>query len=456
MTHGGPADKPARRALVPSFLLLAVLPACAAPRPPSFLVVSMDTFRADRLGLLGPTGHPLTPALDDLAAAGINFTRAYAQANETLYSHAALFTGRYPTDLGPLDYRTFRLPPDSVSLAASLGQEGYRTEAVVAGGHLAPQFGLGAGFQHYRALDDFSSFHQTAPAAIEVLAELADDGGPFLLFVHGCDTHSPYVKAGPFFALGSPGYRGVMLEAARDPLTYERVLWDRYYPDFVPTQVTDDRGDHFVSASAFDELEAWADAHPTGGIALAREDLDFLLHTYDAAACHADLYVGLLLDALEDLGLADDTVVVVLGDHGEDLLEHGHFNHRLSLHDQNVHVPLLLRIPGEAPARVDSPVALVDVMPTLLGLAGARPRPGRGRDLLDPDPARAVFSESMRGDVSVRDGRGRLILRRADPQGWLASAPPPGGWLGDDAGQPLPWEDDRRGALGRALAEVLP
>ncbi|MFH1468670.1 MAG: sulfatase [Pseudomonadota bacterium] len=454
MTHRAPPDKPLRQILPP--LLGALMAGCAAPRPVSFLVISMDTFRADRLGPRGADGATLTPALDELAAESLVFTRAYAQANETLFSHAALFTGRYPSEIAPLDYRRFRLTPDAVTMAACLGLEGYRTEAVVAGGHLAPQFGLGAGFQRYLPMDDFSSFQQTEPVAVARLEELAADGGPFLLFVHGYDTHSPYVKPGILFRLGSPDYAGIMLDAARDPLTYERILFDRYFPDFTPTQITDAEGDQFLSPASFDELEALAAARPEAGIPLERADLDFLLHTYDAAARHADFFVGLLLDSLDEQGLADDTVVVVLGDHGEDLLEHGHFNHRLSLHDPNVHVPLLLRIPGELPERIDSAVALVDVAPTLLTLAGARERETRGRSLLDPLPGRAVYSESMRGDISVRDEQARLILRASAPDGWRAEGAPAGAWLGDDDGQILAWSDSHRATLGRALEALLP
>jgi len=429
-------------------LLAAGLVGCRPEGPLSFLVVSMDTFRADRLGAADRRGLPLTPSLDALAQQSVQFARAYAQANETLYSHASLFTGRFPTDLGQLRYETFRLPPDAPTLAARLAQDGYRTEAVVAGGHLASQFGLGSGFQRYQVMQDFSSFQETVPAALSRLEVLAGQGGPFLLFVHGYDTHSPYLKAGPLFRQGVPGYDGPMLEQARNPLTYERIFHDRFYPEFSPTQVEDDQGNFFVSADSFDELASYAHEHPEEGLQLQPEDLDFLLGSYDAAVRHADFFVGLLLDGLSELGLDDRTVVVVLADHGEDLLEHGHFNHRLSLHDENVHVPLLLRVPGLAPAHVEDPVGLVDVLPTLAELAGSRLRPGRGRSLLEPTAERAVYSESMRGDVSLRGRGGRLILRREQTE--LSSLPavrPLGASLADDAGAELSWDHALRREL---------
>ncbi len=429
--------------------------ACQAAPPTSFLVVSMDTFRADRVGAVDARGLPLTPSLDRLAQQSLVFTRAYAQANETLYSHASLFTGRYPSELGALSYERFRLPPDAATIAARLAWDGYRSEAVVAGGHMSAHFGLQAGFHRYQAMQDFSSFQQTVPAALERLELLAAGDDPFLLFVHGYDTHSPYLKAGPLHRLDAAGYQGPMLVHAQNPLTYERILYDRFYPDFVPTQVSDGRGNQFLSHESFDELEAHARERPEDGIPLSEADLDFLLGSYDAAVRHADLFVGLLLDNLEELGLHESTVVIVLADHGEDLLEHGHFNHRLSLHDENVHVPLLLRIPGVQPARIDVPVALADVGETIAALAGARARPGRGRSLLEPQADRAVYSESMRGDVSVRSAVGRLILPRdATQELSLQSEAPPRAWLGDDEGGELSWQDERRAELWRSLCET--
>jgi arylsulfatase A-like enzyme len=425
---------------------------CSSSSTPSVLVVSMDTFRADRMGALDSQGRSLTPALDELAEDSLVFTRAYAQGNETLYSHASLFTGRYPSELGPLSYERFRLPPDAGTFAAYLAQDGYRTEAVVAGGHLTAHFGHDAGFHRYQSMEDFSTFHQTLPAALERLDALAASGSPFLLLVHGYDAHSPYVKAGPLFRLDTPGYDGPMLSAARNPFTYERVLGDHYYPDFEPSQVSDASGNHFLSPDSFDELEAWAEAHPRSGVPLDPADLDFLLASYDAAVRHADLYVGMLLDHLDALGIAEETIVVVLSDHGECLLERGHFNHRFSLHDENTHVPLLVRAPGLEPARHDEPVALVDVAPTLLELTGGRERAGRGISLLHPEADRAVYSESMRGDVSVRSDEGRLIVRRDGSVGEDGE----GGWLGDDLGEPLDWDDHRRSALERALRELRP
>ena len=145
-------------------------------------------------------------------------------------------------------------------------------------------------------------------------------------------------------------------------------------------------------------------------------------------------------------------VVVVLSDHGEDLLDHGYFNHRLSLHDENVRVPLMVRGPGVTPGRVDAPVGLADVLPTLARLAGVDAPAGPGVDLLGPlDADRAVFAESLRGDASMAGADGRISLPVA-----LAAAPwpaeaPEGAWLTGPDGAPLPWDHP----VGRGLAAAL-
>lgn len=376
----------------------------------SFLVISMDTFRADHLGARDASGHSLTPSLDAFAAESVVYSRAFSQSNETLFSHTALFTGQNPSRWGELSYFSYRLPTDTPTLAAMLSRSGYQTDAVVAGGHLSPGFGLTAGFQRYQSMQDFSSFQETVPRAQDRLAALADGDRPFLLFVHGYDAHSPYVKPGVLFQSDAPGYRGDMRMLARNPLTVERIHDDRFYPEFQPAGVIGEDGRGFLDPEVFSALEDHAETHT--GQRLSTADLGFLQGAYDASIRSADFFVGMLLQDLADQGLAERTTVVVLSDHGEELLEHGFFNHRFSLHDESTHVPLLIRVPGQETGVVSDPVALTDVMPSLLSLAGlARPD-----DLAAPlwagtDPDRLVFSESMRGEQSWRSRDGRLIAR---------------------------------------------
>ncbi len=446
--------------LTGAFMLLVA--ACGAPAgvrsvgpAPNILVVSIDTLRADRVGRADARGAPLMPNLSVFAASAAQFTRAYSQANETLYSHAALFTGRYPSQLGPIDYARFTIA-GVPTLATTLRAAGYRTEGIVAGGHLAPEFGLHAGFHRYASGRDFGSFQQTVPLALARLDVLAASDSPWLLFVHGYDVHAPYVNWGPVFGAETPAYAGPLRAASLIPWTFEQILGGAWYPGFGASFVG--RGDRtLLDPRVFDALERYADEHPEDGQPLAPADVAFVRGMYDTSARYADYQVGVLLEGLGARGLSEDTVVVVLSDHGEDLLEHGHVNHRLSLHDENLHVPLMIRGPGVAPGVSEELVALTDVLPTLAALAGVPSPPGEGRSLFAPAPDRAVYSEAARGEVSVRTAAGRLSVPAE-----VARAPnlpaeaPSRAFVTGPSGETSTWTDPLAVQLHRRLREVAP
>jgi arylsulfatase A-like enzyme len=334
-------------------------------------------------------------------------------------------------------------------------QAGYRTEAIVAGGHLAPAFGFAHSFDRYQSTTDFGGLQETVPLAMKAMDRLAEGDDPWLLFVHGYDCHTPYPKPGPFYRLEQPDYTGPVLEAARQPLTWERIWGDRWYPDFSPQIVRAADQHSFLPVEVFDQLAAHAATPGVRSQALSEEDLSFLLGTYDVAVRQADHHLGRLLDHLETLDLEEDTVVAVFSDHGEDLLAHQTFNHRVGTYDENLQVVLVLRVPGEAPRDEASPVALFDLSATLARLAGLQWR-GRGRDLLGPaDPTRAIYSESLRGEASIRTAEGRLNLPAASATSW---PPPedPRSWLRDGEGRLLSLSDPRAAELHRLLLQERP
>ncbi len=450
--------------LLPTLLLG---PACArhgdanAAARPNVLVISIDTLRADRIGRLGANHLSLTPNLDAFAANAAVYDNTWSQANETLYSHAALFTGRYASELGPIEYARFTIA-GAPTLASTFHAAGYRTEAIVAGGHLAPEFGLNPGFDRYASGRDFGSFQQTVPLALERLGALAGaDRAPWLLFVHGYDVHAPYVNWGPVFRSETPSYDGPLLDASLVPWSFEQILRGARYPGFQPTLV--DRGDRTIlDAGIFDALEVWAAAHPEDAVPLTDADVAYVRGMYDASVRYADYQVGVLLDALTAGGLDANTIVVILSDHGEDLLEHGHVNHRLSLHDENLHVPLMLRGPGVTRGVSHTLTALVDVLPTLAALAGVPAPEGQGRALPDPAAAepgsgtdRAILSEAARGEVSVRTQEGRLSVPRGLPAA-LPETAPDRAFVTDATGAPVPWSDPLTARLWARLRAELP
>ena len=305
-------------------------------------------------------------------------------------------------------------------------------------------------------MGQFSGFQETLPQALKALDKFNNDEDPFFLFVHGYDCHTPYVKPGLLARIETPNYDGPMLDVAWQPLTYERILNGTFYPDFRPPHFTDAQGNDFLDPTTFDSLERFASIPDVRAQELTSEDIAFLLGAYDASVRSADFFVGVLLNQLAQTGLDENTAVIIMSDHGEDLLDHGHFNHRLGLEDEHVNVVLMARVPGVNPKRSSEPVALLDVNATIRSLAGI-PAPTRGQSLLGPESSeRAVYSESMLGDVAMRGNDFTLIVPRELASGPLPEAAPDDAQFLDNAGAALPWSGPGLQSLWTRLVAEVP
>lgn len=327
----------------------------ADPSRPNVVLVTLDTVRANRLGPYGGRGTARTPVLDALGAEGVVFLQAIAPQPETAPSHATMFTGLHPLSHG-LTSNAGTLSTAPPTLAEVLGREGYATGAFVSAYALDGRVGVGRGFETYD--DDFSNrvrglgalslrqlwvkwvFRFGNPAQVSDLERPAPAtnaralawldrhrGERFFLWVHYFDAHSPYVPHGlpGFEANGRPGSPSVDHVALLDSRRNE-------YPQ--------------------DEVEK-------------------LKRLYDEEVTFVDSQVGELLKGLGERGLAEGTLVAVVGDHGESMDDHGIMFSHNGIYDTVVEVPFLLKAPGKLPhRRVDAQVRLVDLMPTLLELAG--------------------------------------------------------------------------------------
>ena len=396
-----------------SVFLLACVAAPRAPDPPSIILVSLDTLRADRLGALGnPDG--LTPSLDRFAAESAVFTMAYSQSNLTTLSHASLFTSRYPSEnaTGSLDRA---IPEGRPTLAGVLASYGYQTAAFVGGGGLTPALGVGVGFGIWRSPQDFGCLWHTLPEATAWLDD-RDESRPFFAFIHGYDAHAPYLKPTPFGYAGldasadSPGQMALRTDVGR-------VADGWLMPDPIPLLRAE--GEFLRPRSPSGRLRVEDLAMARDSIPLTDADHELLRDVYDTGAAYADLEFGVLMAALDARHLLDEAVVVVVSDHGEDLGEEGLYSHCCDLHDAVTHVPILIRLPGEPRPGVvvDAPVGLIDLMPTLLDLVGAILPAGihgrslapalRGEPWTGPEAAFSQGGERM-DMVSVRTRAGRL------------------------------------------------
>ena len=327
---------------------LGALAGCARPAPPprAVVVVDLDTLRADRLGVYG-NPRPTSPHLDAFAHGATRFDAAFAQAPYTLPSQVSIVTSLYPHSHGVVREKD-RMGQQATTLAEAFRAAGWRTAAFVDGGYVSAPFGFDQGFE------TFVDFQRAGVGASEEkiaawLAERRDE--PFLLFVHTYDTHTPYAPPEPFRSRFA-----AMVPAPS--------------PGFEPT------------SEALEAIRASQWTPPLRR--LAPRDLDYALALYDGEIAFVDAWFGRLMRQLEETGLAGRAVVAVISDHGEEFQEHGSLLHE-KLYATVTRVPWLIRTPGGVAGQVVSePVETVDLMPTLLELAGVPLPPGlEGRSLAE-------------------------------------------------------------------------
>ncbi len=303
-------------------------PPWSAP-PPNVLLVSIDTLRADHLGFHG-YWRDTSPNLDALAARAAVFDHAQASSSWTLPTLATVLTSHYSSTHGCWTF-TSRLDPSHTTLAEHLLAHGYDTASISSAVYLGMDHGLQQGIVHF---DDSAYRPDVEPsravtserisaAAVRFLEAKADspDELPWLLWLHYFDPHDDFV----------------------------------FHPGF---------SERFSTTDATDPLQSLRDL-------------------YDGEIRWTDFHVGRVLDALERTGLARETLVVVLSDHGEELGDHGGTFHGHTLFDELTRVPLVIAGPGIEPRVVPDLVRTVDVLPTLLELVGCAVPDGlAGRSLV--------------------------------------------------------------------------
>ncbi len=448
-------------------MTLLLLGACAAPapppsRPPNVLLVSLDTVRADHTSAYGYE-RDTTPVLAALAAEGTVFENAFSTGNESAWSHAALFTGRFASELATPIYATYGIPSAASLVSEGLRASGYATAAFSAGGHVTADFGFDQGWDRFLAQPGFGSLYDTGPLASAWVEALPAER-PWFVFLHGYDAHRPYTRPGPWDHLYAEGAGSPLAEAVcRSPCLSEMVLGDVLFPELVPAWFTHTGGAQIMAPEGYDRL---ATAAPEARrVGLTPADRAHIVAHYDGALRYADTLLGQTLTRLSTSGKLDNTVVIVVSDHGEDLLDHGYMNHRTGLFDSCTRVPLVVWGPGfEGGRRSADLVDGRDVAATIVAVTGVvAPAGSGGRDLRavakGEAPGDAVFSEGVMDMVSVRTATHRLVYRGAplaDPTyaALLRAAPLDGGGfelydLRVDPGELTPAHDEATTAVLR-------
>jgi arylsulfatase A-like enzyme len=427
-------------------LLCAILAGCggvASPaRPPGVVLVTVDTLRADHLGL---AGYPrdTSPHLDALAREGTAFARAYSVSATTGAAHASLFTSLYPPGHGVTANRQ-RFPRGLATLMRTLRGRGYRTAGFASSVVVGRKMGLQDEFDHFDDQGTTVELNRpdrperpaaaTLQAAAEFLASLPKDA-PFFLWTHLIDPHGPY-------------------QAPEAPDRFVGDAHVRPTPTLLPIGPSD-----------------WVLGQiPLYQVIGGRRDADFYVARYDAEIRYADEALGRFFARLRDLGRYDDAVIVVTADHGETLAEPGHkryFAHGTITYDEVVRIPLVVREPRGSrrlAAVASRRVTSLDVAPTVLGLLGLPAESAfRGRNLLEGPAAddEPVFSlggygtewleKTIGTQFSVLQGRWRYVVNSQDGEEELYD-------VGQDAAESrnlAAQHPARRAALRALLQRVL-
>jgi arylsulfatase A-like enzyme len=334
-------------------IILVVGAGCAPSRSdkPDIFLIIIDTLRADHLGCYG-YHRDTSPVLDSLAAEGTVFTRFQALSPWTLPSCASIWTGLTVQShmAGKRDLVTYGLHPELDNIATILKSQGYITLGFVNTILLSRNVGFASGFDHYScAIHGHGRAGETVDEVIEWFYDNRGNPSPKLVVIHLFDVHAPYDPPAGFDMRYSPeGSRGVT-EWCTDSLNNPN-------PD----------------------------------------DLDHLIDMYDGEIAWVDSQLGRLFAELRRTGIADNALIIVTSDHGEEFLDHGSCSHAHTLFQELLHVPLIVAGPGIPVGIVDSvPCGQFDILPVIAGFAGVPlPEQVEGVDLFSDPPSRRIIPAS--------------------------------------------------------------
>jgi arylsulfatase A-like enzyme len=385
---------------------------CRTPRTPlvdlphpHVILISLDTLRADHLGSYG-YARDTSPVLDAFAAEAMVFEAAFAPANWTLPSHASLFTGVSPAKHGAGHASVYTpLAQDGpATIAELLRDSGYWTIGFTAGGLMGRSNGLDRGFQWWTERIR-ANLHATLPGFFDAIGTAPTK--PLFLLLHSYDIHGPYaylpnaeeIHVGPRTG-ASQQATGTACEG---PECRDRdAEWKRI---------------RAIKHEEYQRLDRF-------------EGLDQAVDAYDRGIRFVDSQLGALFDRLREIGIYDRSIIVITSDHGESLYDHSlYLGHSYTLYDEEIHVPLLVRLPGGSPGRSPRLVQLMDVAPLILEAAGVPvPASIEGRNPIAraragaPEPTQVFGEASQTGARFARSSDWKYVapsLPAGDPRNKL-------------------------------------
>ena len=393
------------------------------------VLVSIDSVRRDHLGIYGhrPRYAPevaISPNIDALAQEGVVFDDAFTTTSWTLPAHMSLMTGRSDLAHGVLTDR-FHLDPQHRTLAQEFAAAGYATAGYYSGPYLSGKYGFNAGFENYESgmissgdfrnmvIDDnakrkaqgrepmdeqmiaqlrdrMSHWDITSPKINELAEGFIDQSSddPFFLFVHYFDAHYDHI-----------------------PQSINPRLAQLFDPSY--------SGDFDGSNWYFDSRVM--DLSPPYARHISERDLNHVIANYDAEINWVDHHIGKLIEKLKEKGVWENTLIMVVADHGDEFFEHNSLGHRSTLFAEQVRIPMVLRLPemSAAGSRIRNISRIYDVAPTLLDLATNKSLPGAEGESLAADIDGATIDRSAFQNIFSGATRRSRSLNIVD--GWRNS-----------------------------------
>lgn len=380
---------------------------------PNVLLLVCDTLRADALGCYG--ADTSTPNIDAIAESGVRFENAYAAGPGSSISHAAMFSGQYPSETG-VSGQT-KLPADVPLLAEWFQNKGYETFGIPGPARIGSHWGYDRGFDQYlekwqdipsslsladlqKAVAD-PTLIKPMPQAVLRMAKQGKDkytgylidvlmkklssdvGEPFFAFANYPFVHSPYDPPRPYKEEATPG------DGLNRP-RYGFLDWLPWTEETVDVPgVRSERVRKILTGEGDPMFFADSDW-------LSAAELDLIRSWYSASVRYLDLQLGRLFDWLHRTGRKENTVLIIVADHGEYLGEHGLLKHMYFHFEEALRVPMIIAGPGvpEGTVRTDF-VSLIDIFDTVCDLAGIDPPTSTtGRSVFDGSERDAVFMEN--------------------------------------------------------------
>jgi choline-sulfatase len=348
------------------------------------IVLVIDTLRADKLRPFNAQTRVKTPTIDQFASDGVVFELAQAPENWTKPSVASILTGLHP-QTHQQKTGDAALPSSAVLLSEHLQDQGFATGGFIANGYVSDRFGFDQGW------DDYTNYIREAKSteAKDVFEEAgswieAHKDGRFFAYIQTIDPHVPYDPPGKYLQMYDPSEYGGQV---RPRMTGDLLEKAKRNPPQVVFDASDKR-----------RLQA--------------------LH--DGEITKHDHFFGAFLERLSELGLAEDTLVVVTSDHGEEFNDHGSWGHGHSVYQELLHVPLMFRLPGRLPGgtKVGDAVSTLDVSATVTDLLGVPAMVhNEGQPLVGlmfgeaPTGPSVAFSDFQDDRRVITTGRWKLILR---------------------------------------------